>query len=215
MKLEFINNQLIITYNINSQSPADKFRISIEIKKQNGEPIKPNAFTGDIGKNINQEIPGELSGIWGKDSIYLDEDIFVELKGEKIVESYNKGTLILMSTALPGWGQTKMTGKPWWIGGVAAYGALAGGIIFYNKCVNTADLYNDQLTPPEDKAALKDKGNNEFLISRDIFYHSRLNMDRKSYMGSCSSKYSTANKTCKDLYRSCNNTLLPGCHVNT
>ena len=137
LKLEFINNQLIITYNINSQNPADKFRISIEIKKQKGEPIKPNAFTGDIGKNIKSGNTRRIISDLGKDSIYLDEDIFLELKGEKIVESYNKGTLILISTALPGWGQTKMTGKPWWIGGVAVYGALAGGIIFYNKCVDT------------------------------------------------------------------------------
>jgi len=166
LQLEFINNQLVITYNIKGKNPDNKFLISIEIKKQNGEPIKANAITGDIGKNIK---PGDARKIiWdiGKDSIFLDEDIFVKLTGDKIAESYSKGKLILMSTVLPGWGQTKMTGQPWWLGGVAAYGALAGGIIFYNKCYDTSVIFNDPLTPQNEKAALEDKGNKEFLISR-------------------------------------------------
>jgi hypothetical protein len=166
LKTDFSNNQLIITYRIDNKSASDRFLISIEIRRQSGEPIKAKTITGELGDNIK---PGNAKIIiWdmGKDSISLDEDIYVKLIAEKRIESSGKGKLLLMSTIFPGWGQTKVTGQPWWLGGVAAYGALAGGIIFYNKCGDTADLYNDPLTPPEDKADLKDQGDKEFRISR-------------------------------------------------
>jgi len=166
LRLEFINNQLVITYNIDSKNAPAKFQISIQIKRQNGESINPKAITGDIGENIKSGNTRRITWDMGKDSIYLDEDISVEIKGEKLIKSFTKGSLILMSTALPGLGQTKMTGKPWLIGGIAAYGALAGGIIFYNKCYDTSVLFNDPLTPQDEKADLENKGNKEFLISR-------------------------------------------------
>ena len=166
LRLEFINNQLVITYNIDSKNAPAKFQISIQIKRQNGESINPKEITGDIGENIKSGNTRRITWDMGKDSIYLDEDISVKLTGDIIAESYSKGTLMLMSTVFPGWGQTKMTGKSWWLGGVAAYGALAGGIIFYNKCYDTSVLFNDPLTPQDEKADLENKGNKEFLISR-------------------------------------------------
>jgi len=166
LRLEFINNQLVITYNIDSKNAPAKFQISIHIKRQNGESINPKEITGDIGENIKSGNTRRITWDMGKDSIYLDEDISVKLTGDIIAESFTKGSLILMSTALPGLGQTKMTGQPWWLGGVAAYGALAGGIIFYNKCYDTSVLFNDPLTPQDEKADLENKGNKEFLISR-------------------------------------------------
>jgi hypothetical protein len=141
LKLDFANDQLIITYSIDDKNASDKFIIQVEIKRQNGELIQSEAITGDIGENIKSGNTRRILWDLGKDSIYLDEDISVKIKGEKNVKSYNKGKLILMSAVFPGWGQTKMTGKPWWIGGLAVYGTLAGGIIYHKKYLDTYDLY--------------------------------------------------------------------------
>lgn len=56
--------------------------------------------------------------------------------------------MMLLSTAMPGLGQTKISkGKPWWLTGVATYGALAGGFIAYNNSLKTYDSYNNEKDP--------------------------------------------------------------------
>jgi hypothetical protein len=166
LQLDFSGNQLHITYNLDNKNSAGKFRIRIEIKRQNGLLIQPGAISGDIGENIKAGNNKVIIWDLGKDTISLDEDISVKLTGDIIAKSYSKGSLMLMSTVFPGWGQTKITGRPWWLCGVAAYGALAGGVIFYNKCYDTSIIFNDPLTPKYEKAALEDKGSKEFLNSR-------------------------------------------------
>ncbi|MGD0756760.1 MAG: hypothetical protein ABR927_17050, partial [Bacteroidales bacterium] len=120
LKLEFYSNQLHIAYNIDNKTSIGKFRIEIKINKQNGDPISPKSITGDLGDNIKSG--NNKSIIWdlGKDSVYFDENISVEIKGEKHIEALSKGSIILMSTAVPGLGQTKISGKPWWLCSVAA-----------------------------------------------------------------------------------------------
>jgi hypothetical protein len=176
-KLDTIGNQLHIIFNIDSKNPSDKFRITVEITRQNGEIVRPKSIKGDLGENVisgnNKKITWDLE----KDSIYLDEEISVELIGEKLSveptdeklkKSYSKSSLILMSTALPGLGQTKMTGKPWWIGGVAAYGTLAGGFIFYKMSRDDYDLYLDAKTTTS-RDEYFDKSTKESVISSVFF----------------------------------------------
>jgi hypothetical protein len=168
LKLEFYGNQLHITYNIDSKNLSDKFRITVEINRQNGEPVQPKSITGEIGGNIksgnNKRIIWDLE----KDAIYLDEDISVELKCEKLSKPVSKGSLILMSTVLPGLGQTKMSGKPWWLVGVASYGALAGGFIFHKSYLNTYDSYKDEKDPFV-RADLQDQAQKKLNISNTLF----------------------------------------------
>jgi hypothetical protein len=166
LKLEFNGNQLLISYNIDNKNPSEKFHITIQIKGERGDSIEPKTVTGDIGDRIKPGANKRITWDLGKDEIYIDGDISVQLFGEKSIDYYSKGSLMLRSIVFPGWGQTKITGQPCWLVGVAAYGAFAGGIVYYNKCVSTADLYNNPLTPQYKKAALEDKGNKEFLNSR-------------------------------------------------
>ena len=113
MKLEFIGSQLHITYNIDNKNSKGKFNIRIEIHKQNGDPITPISITGDIGDNIKSGNNKRITWDLEKDTVYLDENISVEIIGKKHIESFSKSSLILMSTAVPGLGQTKVSGKPW------------------------------------------------------------------------------------------------------
>jgi hypothetical protein len=147
LKLEFYGNQLHIAYNIDNKTSIGKFRIDIKINKQNGDSITPKSITGDLGNNIKSG--NNKSIIWDleKDSIHLDENISIEIIGKKHIEALSKGSIILMSTAVPGLGQTKVSGKPWWLCSIAAYGTLASGFIIYKSSLNTYNLYKAENNP--------------------------------------------------------------------
>jgi hypothetical protein len=147
-KLEFIDNNLSIQYDLLSTKPTDKFYIWIEVEKSNGEKINIKSLSGDIGADVT---PGRNKKIiWNpeKDSIFIDENIFVEIKAEKYKKSFNKGKMILLSTVFPGWGQTKIyKGKPWWLTGAVFYGTMTAGIIFHQNYLKNYDSYSIETDP--------------------------------------------------------------------
>ncbi len=147
-RLELDGNRLIIFYDIVSQHSSDKFYIWIEIKSSNGEIIDAKSLTGDIGDDI--KVGKNKKIIWSpeQDSIYLDEEIFVEVKAEKYIKSYNKGSMIIKSMVFPGWGQTNINkGKPWWLTGVAVYATLTGSYLYNKKYHDSYDLYVKEEDP--------------------------------------------------------------------
>ncbi len=147
-KLEFDGNQLTIVYDIVDKSQTDQFYVWVEIEKKNGEPIETKSISGDVGDKIKAGTNKKMAWIPSKDSVFLNEEVLVEVKAEKYEKSFNKGTMMLMSTAVPGLGQTKISkGKPWWITGVAAYGALAGGLLTHLKYLKTYDKYRIEEDP--------------------------------------------------------------------
>ena len=69
---------------------------------------------------------------------------------------------------MPGLGQTKISkGKPYWLTGVAAYGALAGGFIVHQSYLKTYDSYRVEEDPLKRKD-LFDKTQKQMNISRCI-----------------------------------------------
>ena len=152
LKLEFDGKQLQITYDFVNKNASDQFYVWVEIEKKNGEPLRIKALTGDIGKTSSGK-DKKITWSPDKDSIFLDEEVLVEVKAEKYTKSFNKGSMMLMSTVMPGLGQTKISkGKPYWLAGVAAYGALAGGLIINQSYVNTYESYKSA----EDATTRKD-----------------------------------------------------------
>ena len=141
-RLEFDGKQLLIFYDIITKHTTDQFYIWVEIKKNNGDTIHMNSLSGDIGNNINAGKNKKITWNPENDSIFLNEEIYAEVKAEKYIKSFNKGSMVLLSTAVPGLGQTKVSkGKPWWLIGVVSYGALAGGFIAHRNYLNTYDSY--------------------------------------------------------------------------
>jgi hypothetical protein len=138
---------LKLNFDLNNSNQNDIFFIWVEIKRKDGNVIRANSFRGDVGDSIS---PGRDKVIvWTPedDAVFLDEDVTVELKAEKYVRSFNKGSMIFASSVLPGLGQTKISrGKPYWILGVAGYATLAGGLISYTSYSQT---YDDYLTETE------------------------------------------------------------------
>jgi hypothetical protein len=140
-KLIFEDNQLVISYDLISKTQSDKFYVWVEMEKKNGERIEPKALSGDIG-DVKAGKDKKIIWVPEKDSVYIDEEMSVEIKAEKYGELFNKGNLILLSAAVPGLGQTKISkGKPYWLTALAAYGALAGGIISHSSYIKNYDGY--------------------------------------------------------------------------
>lgn len=169
-RLEPDGNQLNIYYDIISKNLSDQFYIWIEIKKSNGEIIKANALSGHVGANVKAGSNKKI--IWSpeQDSVYLDDEVSVEVKAEKYIKSFNKGSMILKSMAFPGWGQTEISnGKPWWVAGIAVYGTLAGGFIYHKKYLDSYESYKSQ-EDPVNRADLLDQTQKYLNISTVMLY---------------------------------------------
>jgi hypothetical protein len=76
--------------------------------------------------------------------------------------------MILLSTVLPGWGQSKISkDKPWWLIGIATYGAAGGGYLFHQKYLKYYDSYKDE-TDPVQRATLSDHAQKSLNISNGL-----------------------------------------------
>lgn len=173
--VDFDGTQLTIGYDIESESALDLFYIWLEIEKKNGESIRPKTLKGDIGENILSGKNKSITWLPGKDSVFLDEEIFVEVKAEKYVASFNRGSILLKSVLLPGLGQSKVKGKPYWITGIVAYGALAGGFVMMNSGKTDYNSYQVEENPAA-RQKLFEKAQNEtntaglLLISGSVIW---------------------------------------------
>ncbi|MCJ7449573.1 MAG: hypothetical protein MUO72_18000 [Bacteroidales bacterium] len=159
-RLVFDGTKLLIFYNIIAQNPEDQFYIWVEMERANGEIIEAKNLSGDVGYNVKRGNSKKIIWIPKQDSIFLDEDIFVEVKAEKYMKSFYRGSMILRSIIFPGWGQTNISnGKPWWLTGLAFYGTLAGGYLCYQDYVATYDNYRSEA--------------DDAKVRADLFKHSR------------------------------------------
>jgi hypothetical protein len=169
-RLEFDGNQLLIFYDIITKNSNDKFYIWVEIAKANGEKIIAKALSGDVGDNVKAGNNKKIIWTPKQDSVYINEAVFVELKAEKYIKSFNKGSMMLKSTVFPGWGQTNISkGKPWWLTGIAVYGTMAGGYIYYNKYLKSYDSYRTEEDPLK-RADLAEQTKKQQNISTTLIY---------------------------------------------
>lgn len=167
-RLEFDGKKLLISYDVISSKQADQFFVWVEIQKKNGETLKMNSISGDVG-DTRAGKNKLITWVPENDSVFLNEMVEVELKGEKYVKSFNKGSMTLLSVAIPGLGQTKISnGKPYWLTGVAAYGTLAGGLIFRSNYLKTYDEYLIE-EDPKKRSELFDQTQKQMNLSSALF----------------------------------------------
>jgi hypothetical protein len=146
-RLDFDGKKLQISYDLVDSKASDQFFVWVEIQKRTGEPLKASTLSGDIG-DIKTGSNRTIIWVPENDSIFLNEVVNVEIKAEKYVKSFNKGSIVLLSVVMPGLGQTKISkGKPYWIMGVAAYGTLAGGLAFNSMANKSYEQYQTEEDP--------------------------------------------------------------------
>ena len=170
-RLEFDGKKLQISYDILNSKASDQLFIWVEIQKKNGEPLRAASLSGDIG-DMKAGKSKVITWIPENDSLFLNEMVDVEIKAEKYVKSFNKGSMVLQSLLIPGLGQTKISkGKPYWIMGVAAYGTLAGGFIFNSKANKTYEQYKVE-EDPKKRSELYDQTQKQMNMSGAMFISS-------------------------------------------
>lgn len=146
-RLDFDGKKLQISYDLVESKGSDQFYIWVEIQKRTGEPLKTISLSGDIG-DMKKGKNKSITWIPENDSIFLNEVVNVEIKAEKYQKSFNKGSMVLLSVVMPGLGQTKISkGKPYWIMGVAAYGTLAGGLVYNSMANKSYEQYQTEEDP--------------------------------------------------------------------
>lgn len=164
-KLEFDGNKLVIAYDILDGTQADLYYVWVEIEDKNGENLKAKSISGDLG-DIKPGKGKIVSWIPADDSVFLDEEVTVEVNAEKYVREFKKGTAMMKSVLFPGLGQSMMKkGKPYWVMGVAFYGALAGGFVTYSSYKSNYDKYLAEETDPQTRADLLSKAEKNATMS--------------------------------------------------
>ncbi|HAM09758.1 MAG: hypothetical protein A2X05_03415 [Bacteroidetes bacterium GWE2_41_25] len=168
-KLDFDGSKLNISYDMLNANQSDQFFVWVVVQKNDGQVLKMNSISGDIG----DVKPGTSKVImWepAKDYVFLNEEVTVQIYAEKYVKSYNKGSMMLLSIVVPGLGQTKMSGgKPYWLMGVASYGALAGGLLTYSSYKSTYDKYLAEETNPQKRADYLSQAEKSATLSSAMF----------------------------------------------
>jgi len=165
----FDGTRLTISYQVTNFKQSDQLYVWVEIENKKGEKFQVKSLFGDVGESI---IPGPdktITWIPENDSVFLNEMVYITVKAEKYNKSFNKGSAMMLSAALPGLGQTKISGgKPWWLIGIASYGCLAGGFISHAKYLDTYDTYKSELDPQQ-RADLLAKAQKEQNLSSTLF----------------------------------------------
>jgi hypothetical protein len=155
-RLKTEGNELIIYYDIITRKLTDQLFIWVEMKRSNGEIIQAKALSGDVGANVKAGNNKKI--IWSaeKDSIYLNEEIVVEVKAEKYIRSFHRGSMLLKAVVFPGWGEASISGsKLWWLTGITAYGTLGTGYLFNKKYLKSYGSYKVALDPLKRQDLLK------------------------------------------------------------
>lgn len=165
-RLEFDGYRLTITYDLVAKSKSNVYYVWVELRDQDGDPIRAYSIRGEIGDSIRAGNDKVITWAPEDDAIFINEDVTVEVKGEMFEREFSKPKMIALSTVVPGLGQTKTRdGKPWWLTSIPAYGALAGGIIYHNKYTKTYDRYLKTTDDPVERADLLEQSQKENNIA--------------------------------------------------
>lgn len=108
-KLDFDGQKLTIQYDMNNASSSDQYYVWVLIQKKNGESVKMSSLSGDYG-DVKGGSNKVITWVPASDSVFLNEEVTVEIQAEKYIKSFNKGSVMLKSILLPGLGQTKVSG---------------------------------------------------------------------------------------------------------
>ena len=149
---EIDEDKMIITYDIENYSANETFYINAQIFYETGEKINSKSFSGDIKGNITGGRNKTIIWDMGKDIDVLEGALFVEITAipeaitekpeiEKLADSYTITGTLIPSLVFPGYGNTRVKHKPYWILGIAGYGSLVTSYMFNKSAASAYDKY--------------------------------------------------------------------------
>jgi len=171
-KIEENSGKLLIEYTITGNRADEIFDIGLEITMKNGEKIIAKSLTGDVGKNI--EVKDNMKIEWDilKDNIYLDERVNIVILADVSINKYfyAKKSLLISTAILPGLGHYKLSRKPTYFVGIAAYGIVGAGILSKLSANKNYDLYLSEKDDFTQRQEYYDKANSNKVMSNILFY---------------------------------------------
>lgn len=151
-KIEEINDQIHITYDIINYQKEQLFYISPLITDSKGKKIEAKHVSGDINKKLPGNTGYKLVWDLTKDNIFLDEKLNIRLVADISINlsQYSFAGLLLSSTLMPGAGLKKLNrDKSPRILGVFGYSFLASAVFFRLKSNATYSDYENNDEPSE------------------------------------------------------------------
>jgi hypothetical protein len=176
--IEDINNKLVIKYDFSKSSPAQLYKIVLEITTSDGNIVPVKSLSGDIGINISPGIGKTIIWDYLADQIIMQADINIKVIALLIPEKASISKVLLLSTVCPGIGLYKLNkaekqkmlindnnikfrSKPYWLVGFAGYGALAGSYYFNRKAVESYNKYKENITLSSNEQLFNDSQSNK------------------------------------------------------
>jgi hypothetical protein len=150
--LQFMDNILVIRYDITGCRSDAAVNISLVISDSRGGSIVPVSVSGDVGKNISCGTGKIIRWDVVADKININDDLVIQVRGEKPAvpaatlqspqKKTGRGSVIFSSVFVPGLGQKKASGKPaHLIFSPLVYGAGAASLYFGLNSIKTKDDY--------------------------------------------------------------------------
>lgn len=144
-----VGEDIVITYDIINYAPGEKFDVTIEVITESGKNLGARSLKGDVGRNITGGKNKTVTWDFKNDNIKLTEGIYVEVIAESLlviekpkpVKRKSLGGAFVKSLVFPGWGNSSISGGPYWLFGVAGYGCVAGSAIFNNQSHQSLEDY--------------------------------------------------------------------------
>jgi hypothetical protein len=134
--IEDLNNKLIIKYDFADSKESQRFNVTLDITSSTGQIIHANSLSGDLGNRIKGGTNKEISWDYVADGIVMNGNLNFEVIAILTSANQNIAKSLLLSTAWPGLGMTRVDKKkPYWIMGIAGYGCI-GASVYLNKKSN-------------------------------------------------------------------------------
>lgn len=148
-----VGDDIIITYDIINSAPGEKFDIEIEIYTESGKKPDAKSLSGDVGKDVAGGRGKSVTWDFKNDNADLTDGIYVEVNAtsdlkpevEKKPKPPRKGGSLggafVKSVVFPGWGNSGISGGPYWLMGFVGYGCMAGSVMMNQQASQSYDDY--------------------------------------------------------------------------
>ena len=152
-----VGENIVITYSIVNYAPGEKFNITIEIITESGKKLNARSLTGDVGSNITGGSNRKVTWNYKNDNITLTEGIYVEVIAKSLLviekpeppKRKSLGGAFVKSLFFPGWGNSSISGGPYWLFGFAGYGCAAGSVLMNMQSYQSLEDYRVSLDVDE------------------------------------------------------------------
>lgn len=130
-----------------SADPMEKpDRITTDLKKETARPEEKQAIEPE------EEQPSEVEAGPAPDRSNTPTESAVPSAKKR---GYSRTGVMMQSLPLPGLGLSRATGNPHWLRGLAAYGCVAGAVVYNRKTINSLD----EIKTLEDPEAIEETFN--------------------------------------------------------